>query len=323
MKKHTICLATAALIAAGSSVMAHAADPMIFAPGVISSSANDVAPAFTPDGKTVFFTRHNGSDYDILVSHRMHHGWSEPKIASFSGRWRDLEPAMAPDGSYMIFASSRPLPGTNTAPDGTWGGHNHPGKGGNLWRVDRTNHGWSKPKRLPDIINRSTNVFSPSIAANGDLYFMQAYGEGGHFRIFCSRFVNGHYQPLEILPFTAGQYGGADETVAPDESFMVFSSSRPPTPAQQGDLFIIFRKNGKWGKPQHLPEAINHLASNFESRLGPDGHILYFSSGYIVPAQMPKDPAAARLSLKNMLSWNNGNQNIWYVDLGPYLKSQH
>ena len=308
------------LLCGASLGSVQAADPTVFSPGVISGPADEMAPAFTPDGKTVYFTRDNGTDYDIMVSHHEGSGWSKPEIAPFSGKWRDLEPAMAPDGSYMIFASSRPLPGTATAPDGSWGGQPHPGKGGNLWRVNRTKQGWSEPGRLPDTVNRSTNVFSPAIAANGDLYFMEASGEGMHFRLFCSRFVNGSYQPPEILPFSAGQYGGVDASVAPDESFMVFASNRPPTPPKQGDLFIVFRKDGQWGEPQHLPDSINHLGGATETRLGPDGHTLYFSSGYIVPTQLPKaDAAAARQSLEDMQDWNDGNLNIWQVDLTPYL----
>ena len=44
--------------------------PEVFSPGVISGPADDAAPAFTPDGKAVYFTRSNGADYDIMVSHR-------------------------------------------------------------------------------------------------------------------------------------------------------------------------------------------------------------------------------------------------------------
>jgi Tol biopolymer transport system component len=298
-----------------------AAVPEIFSPGVISGSADDAAPAFTPDGKTVYFFRSNSADYDIMVSDRLGDRWSKPGIASFSGKWRDLEPAMAPDGSYLIFASSRPLPGSNTPPNGSWGGQPHPNRGGNLWRVDRLGQGWSKPVHLPATVNRSNNVFSPSIAANGDLYFMQAAGEGLHFRLFMSALKNGVYQPAISLPFTAGRWGGVDPTVAPDESFLVFSSNRPPTPPQQSDLFIVFRKHGHWGTPVHLPAAINSYGGIIESRLGPDGHTLYFSSNYVVPPTYPKSALSALQGLKKMQSWNNGASNIWRVDISELLKS--
>ena len=109
---------------------AHGAAPEIFAPGVISGPANDASPTFTPDGKTVYFFRSNGADYDLMVSRFNGKRWSEPQIAPFSGQWRDLEPALSPDGSFMVFASGRPTDRSDKALDGVWGGSNHPGRGG-------------------------------------------------------------------------------------------------------------------------------------------------------------------------------------------------
>ena len=309
---------TVALIALVGIVQA--ASPRLFGPGVISGPANDAAPAFASDGKTVYFFRSNGSDYDILVSHLNAGRWSKPMIAPFSGRWRDLEPAMAPDGSYMIFASSRPAAHGGKQIDGSWSGQNHPGKGGNLWRVDRKGKSWSEPVRLPDSINRSNAVFSPSIAADGTIYYMEASGEGNKFRLYCAQFRNGRYETPEPLPFTAGHDGGVDPAVAPDQSFLVFSSVRPPAAADQQDLFIAFHKDGEWSEPVHLPDEINRYASIIETHLGSDGHTLYFTSSYVVPAPYPKDAAAAAQGLKEMRDWNNGLGNIWQVDLTPYLR---
>lgn len=308
------------LVAATTAAHALAdAVPQVFAPRVISGPADDEGPTFTPDGKTVYFFRANSKDYFIMESHRLKGGWSSPEVAPFSGRWRDLEPALAPDGSYMIFASSRPLPGSDTPPDGSWGGQPHPGKGGNLWRVDRKGKGWGEPKRLPDTVNRSFNIFSPTIAANGDLYFMEAAGEGLHFRLFMSALKDGVYQPPVPLPFTAGEYGGVDAAVAPDESYLVFSSNRPPAPTGQSDLFIVFRKDGVWGEPQHLPDSINAFAPAYESHLSSDGQTLYFGSSYVMAGPPGRDAAAAKRVLSDMQAWNNGTLNIWCLDLKPYL----
>lgn len=298
-----------------------AAAPTVFAPGVISGPASEASPVFTPDGANVYFTRSNSSDNVILVSHREADGWSEPKIAPFSGQWRDLESAMAPDGSYLIFASSRPVPESGKQPDGFWGGTIHPGRGGNLWRVDRTPAGWSVPMHLPDTVNRNGSTFGPSVAANGDLFFTDVYGESKRSHLFYAEYRYGTYEVPQPMPFTDDRWSDVDETVAPDGSFMVFSSTRPPTPPQQLDLFIVFRKDGKWGEPVHLPDAINHQGGIIEARLGPDSHTLYFTSGYEVPVTYPKDAASAAQSLKDMGSWNNGSNNIWQVDLTPYLQS--
>lgn len=306
----TICLSIGSLARA---------EPEIFAPGVISGPANDAAPAFSPDGRVVYFFRSNGEDYDVLVSHLRVGRWSAPVIAPFSGHWRDLEPAMAPDGSYMIFASSRPASEGSNAIDGSWSGKDYPGKGGNLWRVDREGSGWSKPVRLPDTINRSNAVFSPSIAADGTLYFMEASGEGEHFHLFYSALEGGRYQPPRSLPFTMAAYSEVDPAVAPDQSFMVFSSDRPPAPQGQLNLFIVIHKEGQWVQPIQLPDTVNRYARITESRLGPDGHTLYFTSNHVVPPWYPKDTVAAQRNLREMAAWNNGLGNIWRVDIRPYL----
>jgi len=302
---------------------AQAADPTVFGPGVISGAANEASPVFTPDGNTVYFTRSNSSDNVILTSHRQGDSWSQPEIAPFSGEWRDLEAAMAPDGSYIIFASSRPVPETGKQPDGHWGGTIHVGRGGNLWRVDRTKNGWSAPVHLPTTVNRNGSTFGPSIAANRDLYLTDMDDGSNHSHLYYAAYKDGSYAAPQPMPFTDPRWSDVDEAVAPDESFMVFCSNRPPTPAQQLDLFIVFRKNGQWGEPQHLPDSINHLGGIIEARLSPDAHTLYFTSGYEVPVTYPKEPAAAARSLKDMDSWNNGNNNIWQVDITPYLPPEN
>jgi len=318
--KSVLAMSLAALMS--SAAVAADAVPTVFAPGVISGPANEASPVFTPDGNTVYFTRSNSSDNVILVSHRRGDGWSAPEVAPFSGQWRDLESAMAPDGSYLIFASSRPVPDTGKQPDGFWGGTVHVGRGGNLWRVDRKGDGWSAPVRLPDTVNRNGSTFGPSIAANGDLYFTNMYGDSKRNHLFHAAYKDGKYAAPEPMPFSDDRWSDVDETVAPDESFMVFSSTRPPTPPQQMDLFIVFRKDGKWGEPQHLADSINHQGGIIEARLSPDTHTLYFSSGYETTVNYPKDAATTAQSLRDMDSWNDGAYNIWQVDISDILKGQ-
>jgi len=247
--------------------------------------------------------------------------WSSPRIASFSGHWRDLEPAMAPDGSYLIFASSRPIDGSGKPIDGHWGGKLHVGRGGHLWRVNREGSSWSKPVLLPETVNRWDSTFSPAIASDGSLYFMAATGKQGHFQLYCAEFRNGAYQPAQLLPFSAGEWGGVDPAVAPDQSFIVFASNRLPTPANGSDVFIAFRDgNGHWGEPVDLRPLIDNTEGVDELRLGPNGHTLYFTTGRIVAPVYPKSLEVSEHGLQQMRAWNNGNDNIWKIDLAPWLE---
>jgi hypothetical protein len=68
--------------------------PKLFAPGIISGPADDLSPAFTPDGNTVVFTRGNNSGSVLMVPNRVGGKWSAPVVAPLSGAWNDREPAM-------------------------------------------------------------------------------------------------------------------------------------------------------------------------------------------------------------------------------------
>ncbi len=134
----------------------------------------DFFVAFTPDQRTAYFCRSNGdfSYYTILESRFADGGWTEPRVASFSGRWSDADPHLTVDGSRLFFISNRPVRGS--APRDEY----------DIWVTERTTAGgWAEPRRLEAPINRdSVTEWSPSIARNGNLYFgtIRPEGRGGN-----------------------------------------------------------------------------------------------------------------------------------------------
>ena len=289
--------------------------PEIFAPGVISSPAHEAAPAFTPDGRTVYFQRSSAEQSTILVSHRSGERWSEPEIAPFSGEWNDMEPAMAPDGKSLVFISDRPIEAGGRQIKSRFQGAEH--IGGNVWRVQRNGSGWGKPEHLPAVVNFNTTIFAPSLVADGSLYFMTWSEETNHFRLYRAQFRDGTFSQPQPLSFSDGSVSDVDPAVAPDESFMVFGSGRKPKRSM--DLFIVFKRNGAWGEPIWMGDVVNSPGSDAEPRLSPDLKTLYFSSERLVPIAYPRSPAQARADLARMQAWDNGNYNIWSVPLGPWL----
>ena len=118
---------------------AHTADtapatPEIFAPGTISGPSGVDCPTFAPDGNTVYFDQQAHWNGSIMESHRIGDSWSAPQIAPFSGQWQNHDPAMAPDGSFLVYTSNR----ADTAGEPAL-------HGGRLWRVDRRGDGWGEP----------------------------------------------------------------------------------------------------------------------------------------------------------------------------------
>ena len=295
--------------------------PQLFAPGVVSGPADELSPAFTPDGKSVYFTRGNASTSTILKSTFKSGHWSTPTVAAFSGQWRDLEAAMAPDGTFLVFASNRPSVNGKSVLDGAYNGKTYPGAGGNLWRVDREGDGWGSPKRLSEAINQGTAVFSPSVAADGSLYFMRANDKTGVFHLFRSQYESGRYMTAESVGVGDPTTDEVDPAVAPDESFLIYSSSHP---AQHDPkrLMIAFRAEHGWSTPKDLGDEVNESGSNIEARLGPDHRSLYFSTNTVPPVSFPRTRQQSGSDLRQMIVWANGRQNIWYVSLAPWLDAR-
>lgn len=275
-----------------------------FAPGQIPGVANRAAaPAFSPDGKSVYFGTTPQKDITIMVSYYKDGKWTEPVIAPFSGDFHNLEPAFAPNGKYIIFASSRPVTADGNIIDGYWGKKSYPGNGGNLWKVELTNKGWGQPQRLPDVINQNTSIFSPAITADGSVYFMLP-DTSGRFHIRRSQYKNGKYKTSVRPSFSVDAYGDVDPVVAPDESFLIFSSGRPPALPHTADLFIVFRTPKGWSEPLDLRQLISDKVFGVEARLSPDLKTLYFSN----------QRNAAGVTV-------NTDQYIWQVDISKVLKA--
>lgn len=237
------------------------------------TEAHDASPAFTPDGAIVVFTRGSGTARRLYVAHRRGTGWSTPAPAPFSNRWMDFEPAMAPDGRYLVFVSNRPASGEGKPLDGRWGGRAYPGRGGNLWRVDRRGDGWGIPQRLPDTVNAGTSIFSPAVAGDGSIYFVRVDPANGVLRLYHSRCADGRCRAAQALALGGGAaVSDYDPAVAPDQSFIMFSSDRPPASPNGGDLFIAFATPDGWSTPVDLGIAGD------EARLGADRGTLYYSA---------------------------------------------
>jgi hypothetical protein len=331
-RRHTSLLLSVLLaVAAGQSQLAAATAlpgvaatteeltaPQLFAPGVVSGPANDGSPVFSPDGNTIFFTRTNGNWSAILESHKIDGQWSKPVIAPFSGEWADSSMGISPDGSYLVFSSRRPV--TPPAP-GTDRKDIH--IVANLWRVDRVGSGWSKPVCLPDTVNIGPSIWKPSIAANGNLYFVSIDAKGSK-RLYSSEFKNGVYRQAQPLPFSDGTTLDVDPEIAPDESFLVFCSAGRLPGDTLDHLFIVARKPDGWGAVMPIRYAGDGppaYSTDDEPHLGPDRHTLYFSSDRPFPVAYPRAPEQTQQDLKRMESqgWFGGYANIWYLRLDTYL----
>jgi hypothetical protein len=223
------------------------------------------------DGNTVFFDRSSGPRKTIMVSHRMRSRWSTPRPASFSGKWFDQDPVVAPDGSFLLFNSDRPIrPGAQALVQNYFSGG--PGPGSNLWRANRKDNQWSEPVWLGATINSDVFIDFASVASDGTLYFMRWDASQKAMHLWASRYRDGSYLPPEFVTLGDPAESIHDPAVASDQSFIVFDSGK--VKGGLGRLSIAFRQGNRWGAPIDLGDHINEQLP-WGAHLDPDGRTIY------------------------------------------------
>lgn len=313
------CLALVPVAISGQSA------PVLFAPDVVSTELMETTATFTPDGKTVYFTRSDNrfADNTIMFSEFKNGKWSRPEVASFSGVWRDSEPHVSADGKKFFFVSNRPA-----TPDGAplmaeSNGRKFPGA--NVWYAEKTDKGWSEPKRIDGPVNETREIYNPSVARNGNLYFSARYPSAEPsvgYKIYRAVYKDGQYEKPERLSFSDPKLNDMDPAIDPEERFVVFASNRPGTLAVSNIFISIKGKDGTWGAPVHLGAVVNSTSGENAPSLGPDGHTLYFTSGRSLTPDItfPKKKESYAEAMKRIRDTNSRSRNIWSVDLAPWLK---
>lgn len=318
MRLHRLALALA-LAAAGPTV----AGAELLGPGVISTGLQETSAAFSPDGNTLFFMRSDFAEKDdtILVSHRQGGGWSQPEVATFSGQWHDSEPAYAPDGKRLYFVSNRPLHAGEPALEAELLGQRFAGT--NLWYVQRQSGGrWSEPVHVEGALNDGAQLYNPSVAANGDIYFSAHRPDSGKlYQIYVARRTAKGYAAPERVDLGDPSRNRMDPCIDPRQRFLLFAGNEGDA-LGSADIYIAFRQpDGRWGKPEHLDGDVNSASLENAPSLGPRFGELYVSSNRRNPMRFPK-PRDDAASLQRRLSEPlNGSRNLWRVDISDVLRN--
>ncbi len=239
--------------------------PVLFARGIVSTDDKEhSAPSFSPDGNEVFWwTIRQENDGKWLqfpkTMRRVGNRWTAPEILS-----DDNMPTLSPDGKRLYYGSKK--------------------EGEDLYYVVKQGNGWSEPKRA-GLVTRFPEVrfaYYPSIASNGTLYFM-GYLEGQwiNLGIYRAELLNGWYAKPELLPPSINTRDGVRNWtpyIAPDESYLIFCSTRGLPASDQGDLYVSFRQpDGSWTDPVSLGDPINSKEMERFPAVSPDGKYLFFT----------------------------------------------
>jgi hypothetical protein len=144
-----------------------------------------------------------------------------------------------------------------------------------LFKMDRMDNSWSKPHRLDSNINSSWNEAHPSLSKNKTLYFHSWDKTPLENNIYYSKFSNGKFLKRKKINELGENGDAGDPAIAPDESFIIFVSSRAFGYGNT-DLYISFNKNGTWTNPKNLGPDINTPKIELGPTISPDGRFLFF-----------------------------------------------
>lgn len=262
--------------------------PQVFASGILSTPYSEWSISFSPDGNTAYSSM--GEIYwTIVYAHKKGNVWQQPKVAPFSGRFRDTDPFVTPDGSKLFFISSRPfLPG---APP------NVPQRVTHVWYVERKGDGWGTPQHLDSSINpNDVSNYAPSVSAKGTLYYCSRRKDLNGMQSFYAVWRNDHYeQPKQV--FIQGANEIQDPFIAPDESYLVYLDG--------SNICISFREKDGWSAEQQLGPEVNNGNNNSSPHVSADGKTLYYTSDRI-QGFYKRDLTKAPVNYEGLVKENGG-----------------
>lgn len=208
----------------------------------INSRFHEAAVAFSPDQKTIYFTRNNffngkkGTSDEGLVKLKIYTGKSDGKggweitggLPFNSDEYNVAHPTVSEDGQRMFFSSNRP---------GGFGGMD-------LYMSQLQGNTWGPPINLGPVVNTEGNEIFPYISSSGRLYFSSNGHIGlGGLDLFYTTPANGADWNLPVnlgAPVNSGNDDFAI-TFGPGEEWGFFSSDRDG--GVGGDDIYSFQKS--------------------------------------------------------------------------------
>lgn len=233
--------------------------PTKFGYGIISlDSTRDRDIAFNFEMNELYFTRNINGRLKIHCMKKINGVWEMPEPVLFNDDYQSAEPVFSPDGNSLFFISTIPLSGNGD--DDNF----------NIWCVKKEKDGWGNPIRVSESID-----FYPTFTKNNKMYFTDVQND-----LFSADLENGQMVNRQNLGENINTSGAEyNSMVAPDESYLIFTSFGWGDGFGGGDLFISFKdENGNWGKPINMGGGINSNAHEYCPSLSPDGKYLFFTS---------------------------------------------
>jgi hypothetical protein len=185
--------------------------------------------------------------------------------------------------------------------------------------VEKAGAGWGEARRLDAPVNGESQETSPSVTADGTLYFSsnRAGGKGGA-DIYRAAPAGGGYAAPENLGDAVNTPAPELQVfVTPDESALILACAGREDSRGGIDLYLSRRAGGAWTKAVNLGNRINSAGADTAPRISPDGFYLFWTStrGYGFVERQEK-----RLSYRELSNRLRGARNslgdIYQIGIG-------
>ena len=227
---------------------AAASEARHWTPDALSTTAYESSPAFTPDGRELFFMRADRSfqNYQLFWTQCQASGWSAPRPPPFAAPAPILEgdPFVTADGQRVYFISSR---------HGVELGRGNEDL--DIWFADRLPDGrWSSTaQRLPEPVNSTDSELLPRQVADGRLYFGSARPGGlGGMDIYSAHTDGKELWSVSNLGHPINTDKNEYEAeVSPDQRTLILVADR----GDRSHLYLFTRKTlaENWIEQARLP----------------------------------------------------------------------
>ncbi|WP_170283951.1 TolB family protein [Flagellimonas olearia] len=222
----------------------------------------DFNALFSPDGKTFYFSRSVKKKYLIMETSWNGGSWSEPKISSlFDTIYSNTDPFFDQDGS-LYFISNRPRTTNDTIDDY------------DIYKMENGKSGL-RPARPIVEINSDSIEYYVSVAKNGNIYFASYIN--GNLDLYKSEKVGATYEKPVFLNALNSEFEEHDPYIAPDESYIIFTSTRKGG-FGEADLYFSKNNDGHWTAPINLGKDINTATYDYCPYITPDSKFFFYSS---------------------------------------------
>lgn len=285
-------------------------EPVVFAPGVVSTGMNERDILVSADGSTIWYG-FMGQGLVTVMETRLEDGyWTEPGPVPFHGDedFACFEPTMSADGGTVLFLSNRAAPGQEQGRG--WANQN-------IFRSRLEGGVWSEPAALPAPVTTAAAEYFPSLAADGTLYFSRE-DDQGHAAIWSAEPEgDGFSEPVKLPAAVNIGEANYNATVAPDEVWIILCVNGHGENLGISDYWISFREGDDWGPAKNLGAPFNGPELRASSvSLSPDGRYLFFSTNREKVEKIFPNNRVTRTGLLNMhTSHGNGSTDIWWVDI--------